>query len=107
MDDINLAKDNVKYVESAIDLTLQELPLPQELRHLDRGAIHALDRKVTKRLDMTLLPVVVLLFLLNILDRNNIANAKTVGLPKTLHITNEQYNNCLMIFYVGCKHSIS
>jgi hypothetical protein len=35
--------------------------------------------------------------------RNNIANAKIAGLPKTLAITNTQYNTCLMIFYVGCQ----
>ncbi|PMD49866.1 uncharacterized protein K444DRAFT_604822 [Hyaloscypha bicolor E] len=56
-----------------------------------------------RRLDRTLIPIVVLLFLLNILDPNNIANAKIAGLPDTLGISNSQYNTCLMIFYVGCK----
>ncbi|KAF2813010.1 MFS general substrate transporter [Mytilinidion resinicola] len=50
---------------------------------------------------MTLMPVVALLFPLNILDRNNIANAKISGFTTTLGISNDQYNTCLMIFYVG------
>jgi hypothetical protein len=36
-------------------------------------------------------------------DRNNIASAKLVGLTETLGITNNEYNTCLLMFYVGCK----
>ena len=36
-------------------------------------------------------------------DRNNIASAKIVGLTDTLGMTNEQYNTCLLMFYVGCQ----
>ncbi|ORY66004.1 major facilitator superfamily domain-containing protein [Pseudomassariella vexata] len=50
---------------------------------------------------MTLMPVVFILFLLNILDRNNIASAKIVGLPQTLGLTNSEYNTCLLMFYIG------
>jgi hypothetical protein len=42
------------------------------------------------------MPVVVLLFLLNILDRDNIANAKIAGLPDTLGISNSQYCTILV-----------
>jgi hypothetical protein len=42
-------------------------------------------------------------FWLNILDRNSIANAKIAGLPEDLHMSNGDYNNCLLIFYaVSC-----
>lgn len=85
---------------------LDDLPLPEELQHLDEDGRVKLERSLVRRLDCTLMPVVALLFLLNILDRNNIANAKIAGLTKTLHITNAQYNTCLMIFYVGCKNNL-
>ncbi|KAF2112229.1 retrograde regulation protein 2 [Lophiotrema nucula] len=78
-----------------------ELPLPEELQHLDQDEQRKLESSLVRRLDCTLMPVVALLFLLNILDRNNIANAKISGLTKTLGITNTEYNTCLMIFYVG------
>lgn len=92
-------------VEAAeiIKPAFDNLPLPDELQHLDADELRLLERSLVRRLDCTLMPVVALLFLLNILDRNNIANAKIAGLTKTLHITNDQYNTCLMIFYVGCE----
>jgi len=51
-------------------------------------------------MDFRLMPILIIMFWLNILDRNSIANAKIAGLPKDLHMTNGQYNNCLLIFYV-------
>lgn len=102
MDRIDTAKQDVEAVEKII-LPLEYLPLPDELQHLNEDDISKLNKSLVKRLDCTLMPVVVLLFLLNILDRNNIANAKIAGLPDTLGISNSQYNTCLMIFYVGCK----
>ena len=96
------AKDSIKCVEKVEAVVQDSLPLPTELQHLNDEEIEALDKKLTRRLDCTLLPVVILLFLLNILDRNNIANAKIAGLTKTLGITNAEYNTCLMIFYIGC-----
>ncbi|KPM45736.1 hypothetical protein AK830_g759 [Neonectria ditissima] len=78
-----------------------DLPLPDELVHLSRDEIHKLETRLTRRLDMTLMPTVFLLFLLNILDRNNIASAKIVGLQEDLGMTNNQYNTALMMFYIG------
>lgn len=102
MDAIAPHKVDVEAVETIAKPT-QELPLPEELQHLSTNEIKTLNKALVKRLDCTLMPVVIILFLLNILDRNNIANAKVAGLPKTLGITNSEYNTCLMIFYVGCE----
>lgn len=104
MEDIiaNKPKASLETTEKIV-AQLDDLPLPEELQHLDEEERHTLNRSLVRRLDCTLMPVVALLFLLNILDRNNIANAKIAGLTTTLGITNSQYNTCLMIFYVGCK----
>lgn len=91
----------VRHFDHIEVLVTQGLPLPSELSHLDNDELRKLEKDTVKRLDCFLLPAVVLLFLLNILDRNNIANAKIVGLTDTLNLTNNQYNTCLMIFYVG------
>ncbi|KAL4978829.1 major facilitator superfamily domain-containing protein [Aspergillus desertorum] len=67
------AKRRIKAINKVGIPTLQELPLP-----------------------------VYYLFLMNILDRNNIANAKISGLPTSLGIfANTEYNTCLRIFYIG------
>ncbi|KAI1077958.1 MFS general substrate transporter [Whalleya microplaca] len=43
----------------------------------------------------------VLIYILNYLDRNNIASARLKGLQDDLHLDNTQYATCLSILYVG------
>ncbi|KAL1613305.1 hypothetical protein SLS54_010754, partial [Diplodia seriata] len=69
-----------------------DLPLPECLVTLGPDELRRLERSLVRRLDFTLLPVV---------DRNNIASAKIVGITETLNLTNNQYNTCLLLFYVG------
>ncbi|KAK8857004.1 MFS general substrate transporter [Apiospora arundinis] len=100
-DKIETSKAITEHINKPRHLLPDDLPLPEELAHLPEDEIRRLDRRLTKTLDMTLLPVVFLLFLLNILDRNNIASAKISGLTTTLGMTNSEYNTCLLMFYVG------
>src|SRR5690349_8025678 len=58
------------------------------------------DKKLLRKLDLHLLPTMILLYLLNFLDRVNIGQAKLDGLMETLHLTSSQYNACLSIFFV-------
>jgi hypothetical protein len=76
------------------------VPLPEKIAHLTHDEQDALEKRVVRKMDFRLRPILIIMFWLNILDRNNIANAKIAGLPKDLHMTNGQYNNCLLIFYV-------
>ncbi|KAL2808889.1 major facilitator superfamily domain-containing protein [Aspergillus granulosus] len=94
-------KAQVETIDKVGVAPLQELPLPVELEAHSRDELQQLEKKLVRRLDFHLMPAVVILFLMNILDRNNIANAKISGLPASLRITNTEYNTCLMIFYVG------
>lgn len=43
----------------------------------------------------------VLIYIMNYLDRNNIAAARLKGLQDDLHLTDHQYETCLSILYVG------
>lgn len=43
----------------------------------------------------------VLIYIMNYLDRNNIAAARLGGLQEDLNINNTQYATCLSILYVG------
>ncbi|KAF4120052.1 transporter [Geosmithia morbida] len=78
-----------------------ELPLPEELGELNDDDREMMEKRLVHRLDVTLMPAVFLLFLLNILDRNNIASSKIVGITDSLNLSNAQYNTCLLLFYVG------
>ncbi|KAI0641721.1 MFS general substrate transporter [Trametes meyenii] len=47
------------------------------------------------------MPIAVWLYLASYIDRANIGNAKVLGLAASLHLTNNQYNWALSIFFIG------
>ncbi|KAI5118141.1 hypothetical protein M0805_001740 [Coniferiporia weirii] len=58
------------------------------------------DKKLWKRLDRNLMPIISVLFLLSFLDRANIGNAFAAGLIKDLHLVGLQSNIASMVFYL-------
>ena len=59
------------------------------------------DERMTKRLvrkiDWHIMPVLVILYLLSFLDRTNIGNARLANLEKDLHMTGLNYNVSMMV----------
>lgn len=77
-------------------------PLPTEkgaiVRHdpeftgADVDFSHVDEKKVLRKMDLRLLPMLALLYLLAFLDRGNIGNAKIEHLQEDLKMTGPQYN---------------
>ncbi|TVY16003.1 MFS transporter prlL [Lachnellula arida] len=62
---------------------------------------HTTERKLLRKIDLHVIPFLCILYLLAFLDRVNIANARSFGLQKDLHLTKDlQYNTALTIFFV-------
>jgi sugar phosphate permease len=59
------------------------------------------DRKLLWRLDIKIIPWLCLLYLASFLDRTNVGNAKIDGLQKDFHMTSNQYNITLTIFFIS------
>lgn len=53
---------------------------------------HMDEKRILRKIDLRLLPMLSLLYLLAFLDRGNIGNAKIEGMLKDLHMTGPQYN---------------
>ena len=53
---------------------------------------HTTERHMVRRIDMRLMPFVIIMYLLAFLDRVNIANAKTFHLVTDLDLTGTEYN---------------
>lgn len=64
----------------------------ESFAHLDIKKIH-------RKMDMRLIPMLTLLYLLSFLDRGNIGNAKIEGLSEDLNLTGSEYNWCLTAFF--------
>ncbi|KAM5356487.1 hypothetical protein ACJ41O_003133 [Fusarium nematophilum] len=60
---------------------------------------HIDEKKVLRKMDLRLIPMLALLYLLSFLDRGNIGNAKIEGLQEDLNMTGDQYNWCLTVFF--------
>ncbi|KAJ5609257.1 hypothetical protein N7528_009824 [Penicillium herquei] len=60
-----------------------------------------IERQLLRRIDSLIMPLVVLVYLLNYIDRNNYAAAKLQGLTEELHLTDTQYQTCLSILFVA------
>lgn len=52
------------------------------------------EKKVLRKMDIRLIPMLALLYLLSFLDRGNIGNAAIEGLTDDLGLTGPQYNWC-------------
>ena len=64
---------------------------PEILRHLTVEERAAVERRLVRKIDLRLLPMLVLMYLLNYLDRNNIASARVQGLQADLGMSDVQY----------------
>ncbi|KAK8136599.1 major facilitator superfamily transporter [Apiospora sp. TS-2023a] len=60
---------------------------------------HLDEKKILRKMDMRLIPMLALLYLLSFLDRGNIGNAKIEGLQDDLKMSPDQYNWCLTVFF--------
>ncbi|THC97035.1 hypothetical protein EYZ11_003478 [Aspergillus tanneri] len=58
-----------------------------------------MEKKVFRKMDLRLIPMLSLLYLLAFLDRGNIGNAKIEGMLDDLHMTGSQYNMTLTVFF--------
>ena len=54
-------------------------------------------KRILRKVDYRLLPVLTLLYVLAFLDRGNIGNAKVAGMNKELKLTGTQYNLALTV----------
>ncbi|KAF9000861.1 major facilitator superfamily domain-containing protein [Cyathus striatus] len=60
----------------------------------------AFEKRVWRKLDWSILPVVAIFYLLSFLDRTNLGNARVAGLQKDLKMTNHDYSVALTVTYV-------
>jgi sugar phosphate permease len=57
------------------------------------------ERKIVRKIDFLLLPILTILYLLSFLDRSNIGNAKIEGLVTDVGVTD--YSTLLSIFFIA------
>uniref|UniRef100_A0A1D1ZAS2 Putative transporter C11D3.18C n=1 Tax=Anthurium amnicola TaxID=1678845 RepID=A0A1D1ZAS2_9ARAE len=59
------------------------------------------EKKLLRKVDLRIIPLLTLLYLLSFLDRVNIGNAKLAFIEKDLGLVGTQFNWCLSVFFIG------
>lgn len=60
-----------------------------------------IEKKLRRKIDSLIMPLVVTVYLLNYIDRNNYAAARLQGLEESLGLSDTQYQLGLSILFVG------
>jgi len=87
----------------ALDKQADFIPSPED--QIDALGIpewRTLEKKIVRRLDMTLMPCLWTLYLFNYLDRASIAQARINTLEEDLNLGPDHYNTAVMILSLGC-----
>lgn len=74
---------------------------PDLLKQYSDEEIDEFHKKITRKIDIRLIPMLIFLYILNYLDRNNIASARLGGLEDDLGLKGNQYETCISILFVG------
>lgn len=59
------------------------------------------ERKLWRKIDLRLVPIISSMYLFSFMDRGNIGNAKLEGLMTQLHLTGSQFNVALSVFFIS------
>ncbi|GME48186.1 MFS transporter [Neofusicoccum parvum] len=90
--------ENEKKVDQSPDGDAARSPSDSDVE-LDTSGIN--EKALLRKLDVKLLPGLVVLYLLSFLDRSNVANARLEGLTDDLGMTGNQYLTSLTLYFIG------
>ncbi|KAJ5331592.1 pantothenate transporter [Penicillium atrosanguineum] len=97
-----LSEDNVSSAEGQFDVaSAADRRMPASLRNMGNDEIKILSKKIVRKVDLVVLPTIGILYILNYIDRQNLAAAKLQGITKDLHMSTEQFATAVSILYVG------
>ncbi|KAM0549207.1 hypothetical protein ACHAPJ_009516 [Fusarium lateritium] len=77
--------------------------MPSILSSLSEDEYKKVGRKALMKMDTAILPALMVMYILNYLDRNNIASAKLAGITEDLNLSATEYQSCVSILFVGYK----
>ncbi|KAF2770993.1 MFS general substrate transporter [Teratosphaeria nubilosa] len=77
-----------------------DIEFVEEAASQDHGFTDAEEAALVRKIDLTLLPTMWIMYLLSYMDRNNIGNAKVAGMTADLNMDSNQYPVSLVVSFV-------
>ncbi|OQE44372.1 hypothetical protein PENCOP_c002G02169 [Penicillium coprophilum] len=93
LEDLDYEKSQQGYGQSPV--------IPASLAALSDIEYAKIKRRAMWKLDLRIMPCMVLMYIMNYLDRQNIAAAKLANIDRDLSMTDVQYQTCISILFVG------
>ncbi|KAK0125376.1 hypothetical protein ONS95_000604 [Cadophora gregata] len=75
--------------------------MPASLRELSSEELARLNKKLVRKMDLVILPIIGILYILNYIDRQNLSAAKLQGITDDLHMSTQQFATSISILFVG------
>ncbi|KAE8423807.1 major facilitator superfamily domain-containing protein [Aspergillus pseudocaelatus] len=93
---------NISAAEGQIDVPdAAYRRMPESLRNLSEDELNTLNKKIVRKVDFLVLPTIGILYILNYVDRQNLAAAKLQGIMEDLNMTTQQFATAVSILFVG------
>jgi hypothetical protein len=83
--------EKLKELEAAQSALARVATFPKEL-----------ERRVRRKLDWNIIPLVLAFYTMSVLDRSNVGNARVAGMSTDLNLIGNRYQWLLNIFYIPC-----
>lgn len=99
-------KDPQADAKSAASLRLENADaatnrMPESLRNMEEEEIARMNKKLVRKMDLIILPIIGILYILNYIDRQNLAAAKLQGIMDDLNMTTQEFATAISILFVG------
>lgn len=86
-------------VISKTDQVEQAVRMPESLRNMDDQEINAMRKKMVRKMDMVIMPIMGILYILNYVDRSALAATKVYGIMDDLGMNNQEFATAISILF--------
>ncbi|KAH7316981.1 major facilitator superfamily domain-containing protein [Stachybotrys elegans] len=74
---------------------------PKSLRRFSEEELKQLEKALLRKIDLRLLPSMIIIYIMNYLDRNAIGAARLGGLEEDLNLGPSEFQTCVSVLFVG------
>ncbi|TGJ88283.1 hypothetical protein E0Z10_g432 [Xylaria hypoxylon] len=98
---VSISDDNASVAEGQFNVIGNFDSRPEALQGFSRKEVELLNQKLVRKIDCFILPIIGILYILNYIDRQNLAAAKLQGIMEDLNLSTQQFATAVSILFVG------
>ncbi|KAK8063091.1 tartrate transporter [Apiospora hydei] len=101
--DDDVSKPDTKHVDEACSkpVGVHTVATPESLRGMAEDELKKLEKKMVRKVDFVILPIMTVLYILNYVDRSALAASKVYGITKDLNMSEHDFATAISILFVG------